>query len=224
MKNSRLLRLHNVWVENGSTPQKALDWSRSRDNWERDLKSFAQFISKLPNEIDRDFLRNLVKSNEYSSTQAFLTVMIWGYGDLGYGSYRVKKMFSTSDLDGKIEKVFNYCQNRQPLDAYRYLLQNRVSQLGPAFGTKLISFFSPRDVVAPIYDSFIRKWMDIHAKDVFENSSSSSEIWSLKIYSKYCEWMAFHSSLLNCYADNLEWVIFKDALEQFSRTSNWAGQ
>ena len=224
VENSRLRALVDDWKKLGSIPQEAFDWDRSRANWQRDLAHNSEFISQLPSEIDRTFLRTLIANSENSVMEKFLAVMIWGYGDLGYGSYRVNKMFSSLGVEEKISRVLDFCQDGQPLAAYEFLAKNRVTQLGPAFGTKLISFFTPREIVAPIYDSFIWKWMDYYAKDVFENGSSSSEIWSLKIYTKYLNWMKSNSSALDCYGDDLELVIFRDALNQFSSNSSWSGQ
>jgi hypothetical protein len=212
------------WKKAQSTPQEAFDWSRALANWQRDLPQHSEFISRLPSKIDRTFLRTLIASQENSVMEKFLAVMIWGYGDVGYGSYRVKKMVSSEGAEWKIVRVFDFCQDGKPLAAYEFLAANRVTQLGPAFGTKLISFFTPRDVVAPIYDSFIWKWMDIYAKDAFENGSSSSEVWSLKIYAKYLDWMKFHSSKFGCFGDDLELVIFRDALNKFSTNSGWTSQ
>jgi hypothetical protein len=224
MENSRLRLLVDEWKRANSIPQEAFDWERSRANWQRDIPQHSEFISALPKEIDRDFLRILVADSEISVMEKFLAVMIWGYGDLGYGSYRVNKMFSSDGVEEKISQVFEFCQAGQPLAAYDYLAKNRVTQLGPAFGTKLISFFTPREIVAPIYDSFIWKWMDHYGKDVFENSSSSSEVWSLKTYTKYLDWMQSNALTLGCFGDDLELVIFRDALNQFSSNSSWTGQ
>lgn len=224
MENSRLKALVAAWKSSESIPQEAFDWTRSRANWQRDIPQHSDFIAHLPNEIDRSFLRSLINQDNFSIMEKFLTVMIWGYGDLGYGSFRVNKMFSSLGAEEKISLVYDFCQNRQPLSAYDYLAKNRVTQLGPAFGTKLISFFTPREVAAPIYDSFIWKWMSRYANDAFENGSCSSEVWNLKIYTTYLNWMSFHASRLNCYSDDLELVIFRDSLDQFSSTSSWTGQ
>lgn len=222
--NSRLRALVEDWQKLGSEPQEAFDWSRSASNWQRDLPEYKEYIAQLPDSIDRKFLRELILKKEFSAMEKFLAVMIWGYGDIGYGSYRVNKMFGSIAVEEKIAQVFELCQGAKPLQAYEFLAKYRISQLGPAFGTKLISFFTPREIVAPIYDSFIWKWMDKYSKDIFENGSCSSEVWNLKTYSTYSNWINFHSVSFGCFSDDLELVIFRDALEQFSTSSGWAGQ
>ena len=224
VENARLSALVKDWQKAGSNPQEGFDWSRSRANWQRDLPKYSGFISKLPQEIDRANLRSLVANTENSDMEKFLSVMIWGYGDLGYGSHRVKKMFSTVGVENMISQVFHLCQDANPLMAYDFLKMNRITQLGPAFGTKVISFFTPREIVAPIYDSFISKWMGIHEPEVFEGKSCSSKTWNRKVYSSYLNWVAQQSRELGCFGDDIELVIFRDALAMFDTSSRWAGQ
>lgn len=224
VENLALKALVDDWKNAQSFSQEAFDWTRARANWQKDLVQYTNFIARLPTGIDRTFLRGLVSNSGVSVMEKFLAVMIWGYGDLGYGSYRVKKMFNSLNVEETISQVFDLCQDAQPLAAYDFLAKHRVNQLGPAYGTKLISFFTPREVVAPIYDSFVSKWMDINAREVFEKGSSSSEVWSLKVYTKYLDWIKFHASLYGCYGDDLELVIFRDALNRFSSNSSWERQ
>lgn len=224
VENERLSALVSDWQKNNSIPQEAFNWTRSKPNWQKDFEKYTNFISALPDEIDRSFLRTLVSNKNVLFMEKFLAIMIWGYGDLGYGSYRVKKMFSSENVESKISHVFEICQSGNSLEAYEFLSKNRITQLGPAFGTKLISFFTPREICAPIYDSFIWKWMDVYAKEAFGGASSSSEVWSLRIYSNYLNWMKFHSAKYDCFADDLELVIFRDAMAQFSKSSPWEGQ
>ena len=224
VENSRLRALVDEWKNAGSIPQEAFDWDRSRANWQRDLAPNSEFISQLPKEIDRTFLRTLVANGENSVMEKFLAVMIWGYGDLGYGSFRVRKMLDSDGFQEKVATVFEMCQQGAVLDSYVFLSKSKIDQLGPAFGTKIINFFTPREVVAPIYDSFISKWMDIYAKDAFPGGSCSSKVWSRNVYSSYVRFITSHAQKLECFGEDLELVIFRDALAQFETTSRWIGQ
>ena len=224
MENERLVALHKSWVSEGSKPQESFAWARSVNNWKRDLGSHSRFIQDLPGALDRTFLRKLVADDSVSNVEKFLAIMIWGYGDLGYGSFRVKKMVNSPGFSEKVTQVYESCQRGEVLEAYLYLSKNRIEQLGPAFGTKLICFFTPREFVAPIYDSFISKWMEKHAKNAFLGQSTSSEVWSKSIFTSYLAWVDFHVSKLNCFSDDLELLMFRDSLDQFSNTSSWSGQ
>ena len=148
--------------------------------------------------------------------------MIWGYGDLGYGSYRVKKMFSTPGFQERINLSYELASTGLVMEAYEYLSKNKVQQLGPAFGTKWLSFVSPSAQPAPIYDSFIAMWVNKFAKREFGEVSTSSEVWSKKTYGTYFEWMISKSNEFALKPDELELVIFQDATSEFSVKSKWS--
>ena len=94
--------------------------------------------------------------------------------------------------------------------------KNRIQQLGPAFGTKWLSFISPSSQPAPIYDSFIAMWIEKFARKEFAQTSTSSEVWSKKTYSTYLEWMLSNSKEFGLKPDDLELIIFQDATQEFS--------
>jgi hypothetical protein len=223
MINKRLAKMVSEWLESGSPAQESFDWSRSRTNWSRDIPKHKDFIKSLPDAISRKDVRRISERKSFDVVDKFLATMIWGYGDLGYGSYRVNKMFLTPGFREKIETSYGLASEGKTLDAYQYLSKNRVSQLGPAFGTKWLSFASPKGSPAPIYDSFIAKWVEKFAKREFANVSTSSEVWSLKTYATYFDWMALHSDELGLKPDDLELVIFQDATTEFSEKSKWKG-
>jgi len=222
MTNQRLSSKVNEWIQSGSPSQEAFNWTKSRRNWERDLPNEKQFIESLPDALSRKDVRKISEGNKCSITEKFVTSMIWGYGDLGYGSYRVKKMFSTPEFLEKINRSYALASSGQIMEAYEYLAKNRVQQLGPAFGTKWLSFISPNAQPAPIYDSFIAIWVKKYAKREFADVSTSSEVWSKKTYSTYFNWMISSSEELGVKPDELELVIFQDATSEFSVKSKWS--
>jgi hypothetical protein len=107
------------------------------------------------------------------------------------------------------------------LEAYEFLSKNRIQQLGPAYGTKWLSFASPNVKPAPIYDSFIALWVGKYADTDFVEVSTSSEVWSKKTYATYFEWMISNSEEFGIKPDDLELVIFQDAMLEFSNKSKW---
>jgi len=222
MLNERLVQKVAEWVQSGSPEQAAFDWSKSRRNWERVLLSEKQFIESLPDALSREDVRQVCESKKSTVIEKFITSMIWGYGDLGYGSYRVEKMLSTPGFEEKISRSYDLVRNGLVMEAYEYLSKNRVQQLGPAFGTKWLSFVSPRAQPAPIYDSFISMWIKKFAKSEFAEVSISSEVWSKKTYGTYLEWMISSSEEFAIKPDELELVIFQDATSEFSVKSKWS--
>ena len=223
MLNQRLALKVSDWFASGCPAQESFDWSRARNNWRRDITEHSIFIDALPDRLDRKYVRRLCESELNSSSEKFVTAMIWGYGDLGYGSYRTRKMFSTPDFVEKVERSHSLARDGLVLEAYEYLARNKIEQLGPAFGTKWLSFSSPRNNPSPIYDSFIAKWIKKFGGKDFEDFSMSSETWSVRTFSTYMEWMRSHSSELGIKLDDLELVMFQDATEEFSTMSRWRG-
>jgi hypothetical protein len=217
---ARVSKLIGQWREAGSTPQGAFDWSKSSANWTRDIPQMKKFIESLPRSLDRTFLRETAKNQDFSAVEKFTATMIWGYGDVGYGSYRVKKMFNSLDFVRKIENSFSMCQSNEPLAAYSYLSKNRIEQLGPAFGTKWIAFVTPTGSPAPIYDSLIGTWFSTFAAADFEGVSLNPEVWSLKTYTSYVLWMSKVAEKHSIKCDDLELVLFQEASKLFSKKVN----
>ena len=93
--------------------------------------------------------------------------------------------------------------------------------MGPSFGTKLISFATPYVTAAPIYDSFVAKWIFAHESNAFREVSTDPGVWNPKLYRRYVEWVDSHAQLIGCHADQVELAIFEDAVAQFSKQSSW---
>jgi hypothetical protein len=216
MANLRLASKVAEWNDAGRPPQEAFDWSRSRNNWSRDIPSLSQFINSLPLALSRSDVRSICDQRHCSVPEKFISSMIWGYGDLGYGSYRVKKMFATPGFSEKIHKSFELARAGYVVEAYEFLSRNKVQQLGPAFASKWLSFASSGAQPSPIYDSFISMWVKKYAAKEFAKVSTSSEVWNKKTYSTYLEWMGLNSIELKVKADDLELVIFQDATQEFA--------
>ena len=216
MTNRRLASKVEEWIQQGRPAQEAFNWEKSRNNWIRDIPSEHLFIEDLPVDLSRADVREIHDLKKSTTSEIFVASMIWGYGNLGYGSYRVKKMFSTPSFQEKIDRSYELASVGRVLEAYEYLSKNRVQQLGPAFGTKWLSFASPSAQPAPIYDSFIAMWVDKYAKKDFAGVSTSSEVWNKKTYGAYLEWMLSKSREFGIRPDDLELVIFQDATQEFS--------
>jgi hypothetical protein len=217
--NKQLVTLVEKWQAIGSPKQEGFDWTRSKHNWENAFPTRAKFISGLPSEIDRVAVHKICESAKYSIIEKFLSVMVWGYGDRGYGTYRVTQMLNQENSEEILSRTFGICRNGEPKAAYEYLKQNRIRMLGPSYGSKFLTFCTPREIGAPIYDSLIAIWIEEFAKKDFMGSPTSSENWNLKTYSKYWEWVKDHSEKLDCYPDEIELVLFRDAESKFSSAS-----
>lgn len=219
--NKHVVELVQDWKNAGSVQQQGFDWSPSRSNWEKAFPKEGGFISKLPSEIDRKAVRAICESSKFSIREKFLSVMIWGYGDRGYGPYRVTQMLNQSHAEAVLAEVFDICQNGEPKVAYEYLRKNRIRILGPSYSSKLITFWTPREIGAPIYDSYIALWVQAFAEEDFAGVPTTSEVWNSKTYARYWDWVKLHSDFLKCFSDDIELVIFRDAEAKFAKSSSW---
>lgn len=222
--NKELVDLVDEWRKLGSIPQEGFDWTPRKQSWIRTFPGNSDFISNLPKELDRDYVRQICQSMNSATREKFLAVMVWGYGELGYGPYRVSNMLKQTDADTILNEVVKLCLGGDPKGAYNYIRINRVRGLGPSYSSKFISFCTPREIGAPIFDSFIALWIEEFAKSDFQEVSISSETWNSKTYESYWDWVKHHSDQLNCYPDEIELVLFRDAEARFGRNSGWSGK
>jgi len=222
--NPTLTTLVKAWRDSGCPTQEAFDWSVSKNNWVKAFPNYALFISSLPEAIDRLAVREICESSSSAVIEKFLAVMIWGYGDRGYGPYRVTQMLNQPHAKQVLSDVFDLAQQGKPLAAYEHLKSNRIRNLGPSYGSKYVSFCTPRNIGAPIYDSFIALWISKFAPSEFASVPISSENWNVKTYSTYWSWIKEHSEELDCLPDDIELVIFRHAEREFSKKSSWQGK
>ena len=222
--NKHLVTLIESWKLSGSLEQEGFDWSSGKDSWLGAFPNESKFIASLPDEIDRITVRKICNSKKHSVLQKFLAVMVWGYGDRGYGPYRVSQMLNQPHAESVLAQVYEFSQSGNPLEAYDFLRNNRIRILGPSYGSKFITFCTPREVGAPIYDSLISFWVKAFAEEEFSGVSTSSENWNLKTYTRYWSWIKEHSDELDCFPDEVELALFRDAERKFSKKSGWAGK
>jgi hypothetical protein len=222
--NNQLVKLVEIWKASGSPAQEGFNWTSGKNNWIKAFPGDAEFISKLPTQIDRVAVREICNSKKYNIREKFLAVMVWGYGDRGYGPYRVTQMLSQVNAEEVLTEVFEICQRCEPKRAYDFLRKNRIRLLGPSYASKFITFCTPREIGAPIFDSYIALWIEKFAIDEFSDVSVSSETWNTKTYAHYWNWMREHSQELDCFQDDLELVLFRDAEVRFGNKSNWKGK
>jgi hypothetical protein len=219
--NPHLEKYIRDWIRQGSRAQEALEWVSSKDNWLEKFPEHEAFINGLPSLIDRKFLRELCADERIDHLERFLGVMIWGYGILGYGSYRVSKMIHFSDTRKILRTATNFAQDGRPKDAYFHLMKNRIPILGPSYSSKYISFCTPRKYSAPILDSLILEWIQKYAPNDFTGFNLNKMNWNHNLYSHFCDWVEDHASEFSIFPDDVELVLFREAENEFASQSIW---
>jgi hypothetical protein len=207
--NKRLGKLVNQWRDNGSPEQEAFPWQISKRNWTQLAYDFDIVIDNFPELIDRQFLWDL-SSSSAPVRSAFLAIMVWGYGDIGYGPHRVRQMYESEGFEKSIKLTKELCQAAETVEAYIVLKNSRIRQLGPSFGSKVLTFFHKPGFAPAIFDSIVAKWLNENAPTLFGSNGANAETWSVTTYERYNKWIADAASDFQISACNLEQLIFSD--------------
>ena len=203
-----LTALFSDWDSQGRKPQSGFKWRKESRAWQTYLPRWEAFIDSLPSEISRDTVRVLFKSKSISITEKFLTTMIWGYADVGYGPYRVSLMLGSYDLEANLKQVELLCESDKYSDAYEFLKHCRIRQLGPSFASKFIFFLSDSDPGTPVLDSLVGQWLSINESQSFGAFNLKIDRWDSLLYEHYVEWARSRASRLGINAGELESLIF----------------
>ena len=222
--NSDLSKSIKHRKKTGARDQDPVNWTSTTSNWVEGFPRYSKFLKNLPAEIDRNVVREICISNSSTVLEKFLTTMVWGYSDRGYGAYRVSKMLEQENAEDILSNVLKLTQGSKPIEAYEYLKANRIHNLGPSYGTKFITFNTPRETSAPILDSLILLWLKEFASEEFQGVNLNSMTWNVKTYSTYAYWVAKHAESTSCFPDEVELVLFRMAEEKFAKASGWAGK
>jgi hypothetical protein len=142
--------------------------------------------------------------------RAFLAVMAWGYGRVGYGPFRVRRLLDAApDAGAELQAAASALREAGPVAAYARLGDHgvaRLAGLGPAFGTKFLYFCSPAgDQPALILDRLMSRWLRDNA------GLAVNEIrWSVSTYRRYLASMYGWAGELAVASDELEMCIFSE--------------
>jgi hypothetical protein len=177
----------------------------------------------LPDRLTRPVVRGACQraaDAPADAAHAFLTVMAWGYGQVGYGPFRVRRLLDgAANADAQLQAAAGMLSEGGPVEAYALLGDNgvpRLARLGPAFGTKFLYFCSPAGKrPALILDRLVAAWLRENA-----DLSLNEARWSVSTYRRYLQTMFGWAGELEVAADELEACIFSEQAGLVS--SQWA--
>ena len=222
--NKQLLLSIQNWKNDGSRAQEGVDWTSNEGNWIEGFPDHKNFLIKLPKVIDREIVREICNLKTNTVIEKFLATMVWGYSDRGYGAFRVSTMLAQNHAERTLLQVSKLANDSNPKEAYSFLKENRIYNLGPSYGSKFITFNTPRMASAPILDSLIVLWLKEFAKEDFLGVSLNSTSWNSKTFSAYCDWVGLHAEAASCYPDEVELALFRMAEKRFAKASGWSGK
>jgi hypothetical protein len=134
--------------------------------------------------------------------------MAWGYGRVGYGPFRVRRVLDAAPNVGvQLRAAAGAAAEGRPVEAYACLGDHgaaRLPYLGPAFGTKFLyccSSTGTRPVL--ILDRLMARWLRENVGLAFNEVR-----WSVSTYKRCLETMVNWADELALAADQLEVCIF----------------
>lgn len=147
-----------------------------------DLPDVLRVLESLPDKVDRNLIPEVVTTQleDERVLPAFVSAMVWGYGDSGYGPTRVRWILSgvktgahdasvRGDVAVLLRTAANTVRVQGPVEGFRYMNNaGRIKYLGGAFFTKWLSFASALinaddPCAAPILDKQVHDWLQREA-------------------------------------------------------------
>ena len=138
------------WKILGRARQGGIDWHCV--SWIKDFPQHQDFLLSLKHQnlglLDRNLVRRAVTESisEGGLEEAFLVVMIWGYGFRGYGRYRSNKIMDSAIFKKTLTTTIAALHQGDVQAAYEALIENGPEGLGCAFGSKFLFFASPKNI------------------------------------------------------------------------------
>lgn len=181
----------------------------ARERWRVAARDQAALLRGIPDELDRVSGRAFALGRPRSQRGAlacFIASQIWGFGTNGYGPHRLEKALAHPGLGRTLAEARAQLVDGDPVGAFRTLcVVDEIPYVGMAFGSKFLYFTDPHRR-ALILDSLLRAWLAEHAGVELRGGRDERE---------YAMWLLIAeqwAKALNIAADQLELVIFTDAL------------
>jgi len=133
--------LVTAWRSEGRPAQAVMSWPRQR--WIEGSPEHADTLRTLPHALDRVAVRRACSdaaADTASAVAAFIAVMAWGFGNVGYGPHRTREILSaTPDAPARLARIARTLSESSAVTAYRRLARDddsRLKGLGPAFSDR----------------------------------------------------------------------------------------
>jgi hypothetical protein len=210
-----------AWVGSGQRPhQPGIPWPRER--WRHHFPQLASHLNSMPDLLDRELVGTVARrahGGNREALEAFVTVMAWGFGTVGYGPYRTRRIIdSTPEAASRLHRVATALQREGVIKAYELFSTScRLMYLGPSFGTKFLYFAQPASGArtALIHDALVTAWF---SRQLGLDISSPS--WDVAMYRRYLDMVARWADALGCEPDDIEYAIFQTMADE--RGNQWA--
>ena len=209
------------WRAANSRAQVAFDWPRQ--TWIRTFPQHEAALQAMPARLDRAAVRQAcltAGSSSAAAEKAFIAIMAWGFGTVGYGPFRTHRILtSTPQAASRLARVIETLDAADAVAAYARLASNgdcNLRHLGPAFGTKVLFFCQPdgRRPRALVLDSMLAAWLKREGAANFDPIP-----WSTSTYRDYIHLMDDWAASLACAPEDLEACIFQSMITERGNNS-----
>src|SRR5699024_9543420 len=169
----------------------------NRKSWTNQLVQYEGFFNEL--KIDRIDRKQAVQlsphkvTNEQEAVQVFLLAMLWGYGLVGYGPFRTRRIIDRPEAVAELLEVAQVAQRDGALVAFQLIADRRsrgsnsfLKALGPAFGSMYIYVLTATsypDKPAPVVGAVAYRWFRKHAA----SSEPRVEFWHTPSYKQFLD-------------------------------------
>jgi hypothetical protein len=184
------------------------------DRWIERAPDHAEVIAELPAQLNRTSVREFCDrqpTDDSGALRIFIASQIWGYGQVGYGPFRLGEALGAPALAPALSESRAFLREGQPVDAFRELcVRHELPWVGTAFGTKFLHFADPTGR-ALILDSVVAGWLKEHAGLNFRCLRSDQE------YATWLELAGAWAEETGTTPERIELLVFSDGLPQGSQ-------
>ncbi|WP_336245080.1 MULTISPECIES: hypothetical protein [Paeniglutamicibacter] len=227
-----LIQTFHRWDLAGRPTQAQSRWNT--ESWSRHLPEYASFLASLGTDrMDRTQAIAAAPDvvDEDTAVQVFLLSMLWGYGPVGYGPFRTRRVLERAEAKSELLEVAQEAKQAGGLAAFELIADRRrqsrsyLKWLGPAFGTKYIYFLTAQDTKhrpAPVMDAVVYRWFRTHVP----NRPLIVDFWHAPSYRMFLESLNEWSAGLGgepgqeLRVDDVEYLIFAEG-NRFEDNAEW---
>lgn len=188
------------------------------ERWIERSPAFAEVVASLPARLDRASVRAFCENQAHDDDGAmaiFIASQIWGYGQVGYGPFRLAEALAEPTLAPILGATRSLLDDGKPVDAFHELcVRHELPWVGTAFGTKFLHFADATGR-ALILDSVVAGWLKEHAGLKFRCLRNERE---------YATWLELAGAWANeseTTPERIELLVFTDGLPEGSQ---WLGE
>ncbi|MCF7837109.1 MAG: hypothetical protein K9N49_00605 [Candidatus Marinimicrobia bacterium] len=201
-----------------------------RNSWRKHIPDLDDLLAGIPGDlISRHTMYGIAPNDpplpapctparQADLRRFFILVMIWGYGNVGTGPWRVSQMIASPRFPEILCRVSEECFCGFFLKAYDTLISN-IKWLGPAFASKYLYYFCrkvPAHVKPLICDRVVLRAMrtfDWPAWCVNYIADGNTPRRQAHAYGQYLILMHNWAHALGCRPDQLEYFLWRRGTE-----------